>query len=153
VVVVNAAQPTTPAALRDAYGLVEAPLTHTQAIPTQYVRGVYRSPTTPDLVVIDKVNGGSKADAINAGLNAAKHPLVCVIDADSLLENDALVRVVLPFIEDARTVAVGGIVRVANGCAIEGGRVMDVRLPRNWLALPVVEYLRHSSRAAWRSPR
>ena len=130
-------------ALQEAYGLVEAPLSHAHAIPTQRVRGIYRSPTTPDLVVIDKVNGGSKADAINAGLNAARHPLVCVIDADSLLDNDALVRVVLPFIEDARTVAVGGIVRVANGCTIEGGRVTEVRLPKNWLArFQVVEYLR-----------
>jgi cellulose synthase/poly-beta-1,6-N-acetylglucosamine synthase-like glycosyltransferase len=144
VVVVNdGSADNTLAALQDAYGLVEAPLTHAHAIPTQRVRGVYRSPTTPDLVVIDKVNGGSKADAINAGLNAAKHPLVCVIDADSLLDNDALVRVVLPFIEDARTVAVGGMVRVANGCTIEGGRVTEVRLPRNWLArFQVVEYLR-----------
>jgi cellulose synthase/poly-beta-1,6-N-acetylglucosamine synthase-like glycosyltransferase len=131
------------AALQEAYGLVEAPAMHGQAIPTQMVRGVYRSPTTPDIVVIDKVNGGGKADAINAGLNAAKHPLVCVIDADSLLNNDALVRIVLPFIEDAHTVAVGGIVRVANGCVIEGGRVTDVRLPNNWLArFQVVEYLR-----------
>jgi cellulose synthase/poly-beta-1,6-N-acetylglucosamine synthase-like glycosyltransferase len=144
VVVVNdGSADNTLAALQDAYGLVEAPLTHAHAIRTKPVRGVYRSPTTPDLVVIDKINGGSKADAINAGLNAAKHPLVCVIDADSLLDNDALVRVVLPFIEDARTVAVGGIVRVANGCTIEGGRVTEVRLPRNWLArFQVVEYLR-----------
>ena len=144
VVVVNdGSSDGTLAALQGAYGLVEAPLSHAQAIPTERIRGLYRSPTTPDIVVIDKVNGGSKADAINAGLNAARHPLVCVIDADSLLENDALVRVVLPFIEDARTVAVGGIMRVANGCAIEGGRVTEVRLPKNWLArFQVVEYLR-----------
>ena len=49
--------------------------------------------------MIDKANGG-KADAINAGLNAARHDLVCVIDADSLLEELALARGVLPFIED-----------------------------------------------------
>jgi cellulose synthase/poly-beta-1,6-N-acetylglucosamine synthase-like glycosyltransferase len=128
--------------LQEAYGLVEAPVTHAQTVQTKPVRAVYRSPTAGDIVVIDKCNGG-KADAVNAGLNAARHPLVCVIDADSLLDNDALVRAVLPFIEDPRTVAVGGTVRVANGCVVEGGRVTEVRLPANRLArFQVVEYLR-----------
>lgn len=130
------------AALQEAYGLVEAPMTHAQAVRTQPVRAVYRSPTGGEIVVLDKCNGG-KADAVNAGLNAARHPLVCVIDADSLLDNDALIRAVLPCIEDPRTVAVGGTVRVANGCLVEGGRVTEVRLPKNWLArFQAVEYLR-----------
>jgi cellulose synthase/poly-beta-1,6-N-acetylglucosamine synthase-like glycosyltransferase len=95
------------------------------------------------LLVIDKENGG-KADAMNAGINVARAPLVCVIDADTLLEADALIRVVRPFVEDpVRTVAVGGTIRIANGCRIENGRVIEPRLPRNILALfQVVEYLR-----------
>jgi cellulose synthase/poly-beta-1,6-N-acetylglucosamine synthase-like glycosyltransferase len=96
----------------------------------------------PDLVMIDKANGG-KADAINAGLNAARHDLVCVIDADSLLEELALARGVLPFIEDPSTVAVGGVIRIVNGCTVDAGRVTEVRLPSDWLArFQVVEYLR-----------
>ncbi|MFN6935156.1 MAG: glycosyltransferase family 2 protein, partial [Tsuneonella sp.] len=88
-------------------------------------------------------NGG-KADAMNAGINVARAPLVCVIDADTLLEPDALIRVVRPFVEDPiRTVAVGGTIRIANGCRIEHGRLIEARLPRNLLALfQVVEYLR-----------
>ena len=108
----------------------------------QPVRGVYRSINHPDLMVIDKVNGG-KADAINAGINAAKHPLVCVIDADSLLEEHALTRAVLPFLEDPTTVAAGGIIRIANGCRVEDGRVVEVGLPSSRLAcFQVTEYLR-----------
>ncbi len=125
-----------------AFELVEAPLACEQAIPTRPVRGVWRSITRRDLVVIDKANGG-KADAINAGINAARYPLVCVIDADSLLEEHALTRAVLPFIEAPETVAAGGIVRIANGCTVDRGRVTEVRAPRHSLArFQVVEYLR-----------
>lgn len=125
-----------------AFGLVEAPLACAQSIPTRPVRGVWRSITRRDLVVVDKANGG-KADAINAGINVARYPLVCVIDADSLLEEHALTRAVLPFIEAPETVAAGGIVRIANGCGVDRGRVTEVRAPRDPLArFQVVEYLR-----------
>ena len=125
-----------------AFGLMRAPVAYQQPIATEPVRGLYRSLDHPDLVMIDKANGG-KADAINAGLNAARHDLVCVIDADSLLEELALARGVLPFIEDPSTVAVGGVIRIVNGCTVDAGRVTQVRLPSDWLArFQVVEYLR-----------
>ncbi|APR53185.1 glycosyltransferase family 2 protein [Sphingomonas koreensis] len=113
------------------------------AVENRPIRGLYANPAHPRLLVIDKENGG-KADAMNAGINVARAPLVCVIDADTLLEADALIRVVRPFVEDpVRTVAVGGTIRIANGCRIENGRVIEPRLPRNILALfQVVEYLR-----------
>ncbi len=124
------------------FDLIRAPASHAQSIPTQAVRCVYRSLAYPDLVMIDKENGG-KADAINAGINAARYPLVCVIDADSLLEAHSLTRAVLPFIEDPDTIAAGGIVRIANGCRVERGRIVEVRLPRGHLAMfQAVEYLR-----------
>jgi cellulose synthase/poly-beta-1,6-N-acetylglucosamine synthase-like glycosyltransferase len=124
------------------FELVRAPASYAQTIHTQPVRGIYESLAHPDLVMIDKENGG-KADAINAGINAARYPLVCVIDADSLLEEHSLSRAVLPFIEDPDTIAAGGIVRIANGCRVERGRVTEVGLPRNPLAMfQVVEYLR-----------
>jgi len=128
--------------LREAFGLVPAPGSYAGSIPSAAVRGIYRSLTVREVVAIDKANGG-KADAINAGINAARFPLVCVIDADSVVEEHALTRAVLPFIEDPATVAAGGIVRIGNGCAVELGRVTDVRAPASWLArFQVVEYLR-----------
>ena len=124
------------------FELARAPVSYAQPIPTQPVRAIYQSLSHPGLVLIDKENGG-KADAINAGINAARYPLVCVIDADSLLEENSLSRAVLPFIEDPDTIAAGGIVRIANGCRVERGRVTEVRLPDNRLAMfQTVEYLR-----------
>ena len=143
VVVVNdGATDRTMAVLAERYGMQPAPAAYAQPVATQPVKAYYRSLQHPDLVAIDKANCG-KADAINAGINAARYPLVCVIDADSLLEEHALTRAVLPFLEDPDTLASGGIVRIVNGCGVEAGRVTRVGLPGNPLAaFQVVEYLR-----------
>jgi cellulose synthase/poly-beta-1,6-N-acetylglucosamine synthase-like glycosyltransferase len=107
------------------------------------IHGVYTSQRSPRLMVVAKQNGG-KADALNAGINVSRSPLVCVIDADSLLESDGLLRAVQPFVADpVRTVAVGGTVRIMNGCRTDSGRVTEIGLPRNVLALfQIIEYLR-----------
>src|SRR4029077_4658852 len=116
------------------------------------VRGLYRSETHPMLMVVDKEAAGSKADAVNAGLNAATSPYVCVVDADSVLERDALLRIMLPVVQDPeRVIAVGGIVRVLNGSEIESGQ-LRAKLPRKSLeVIQVVEYLRAFliGREAW----
>jgi len=117
------------------------------------VRGLYRSDVNANLLVIDKEAGGSKADASNAGLNAATSPYVCIVDADSVLERDALLRIMLPIMADPkRVVAVGGIIRVLNGSEIEAGHLRRVRLPRKSIeVIQVIEYLRAFliGREAW----
>ncbi|RIV85982.1 glycosyltransferase family 2 protein [Aurantiacibacter zhengii] len=107
------------------------------------IRGFYASPRLPRLLVVDKENGG-KADALNAGINCSRTALFCAIDADSILESDALLRVVRPFIDEPDlTIAAGGTIRIANGCKVDSGRISDIKLPRNFLALvQIVEYLR-----------
>jgi cellulose synthase/poly-beta-1,6-N-acetylglucosamine synthase-like glycosyltransferase len=112
-------------------------------VPHVAIRGFYASAALPRLLVIDKENGG-KADALNAGINACRTSLFCAMDADSILEPDALLRVVRPFIDEPHlTIAAGGTIRIANGCTIDSGRVTAVRLPRNFLALvQIMEYLR-----------
>jgi len=143
VVVNDGSSDDTLALLQQTFQLVSAPLAFEQPVKTALVRGVYRSTLEPDLVVIDKDSGGCKADAANAGINAASGQLVLVIDADTMLEPDALSRAALPFLENAATVAVGGYVGIANGCRIEGGRVTEVGMPRSWLArFQIVEYMR-----------
>lgn len=125
-----------------AFGLMRAAVVYQQPLETKAVQALYRSLDNPDLVVIDKANGG-KADAINAGINAARYPLVCVIDADSILEPEALMRASLPFVENPDTLATGGIIRIVNGCTVEDGRVTKIDMPASWLArFQVVEYLR-----------
>jgi cellulose synthase/poly-beta-1,6-N-acetylglucosamine synthase-like glycosyltransferase len=121
-------------------------------VPCGALRGVYVSRSVPNLLVLSKANGG-KADALNAGINAARFPLFCAIDADAILEGDALLRVVRPFMDRPReTIATSGIVRVANDCRIRDGRVVDPAVPKSRLAvLQVVEYLRAflSNRTGW----
>jgi cellulose synthase/poly-beta-1,6-N-acetylglucosamine synthase-like glycosyltransferase len=139
--------------LREAFQLEPASRIPTASVSTAKVRGVHRSRTHPSLFVIDKENGG-KADALNAGLNYCYTPTFCAMDADSLLEPEALIRIVRPFLEDATTVAAGGILRIANGCRIEKGRVVEVRLPKSLLArFQVLEYLRVflAGRMGWAS--
>lgn len=121
-------------------------------IATAKVRGVYRSRSHDGLIVLDKDNGG-RADALNAAINAGQYPLVCFVDADSILDQDALITASLPFVERPDlTVGVGGIIRVANGSEIEAGHVAEVHLPRNGIAMfQTVEYLRAflAARTGW----
>src|SRR6267378_4179604 len=130
--------------LREEFRLRQVRVVYVPEAKSAPVRGLYRSDVDARLVVIDKEAGGSKADAVNAGLNAATSPYVCVVDSDSVLERDALLRIMLPVLSDPkRVVAVGGIIRVLNGSEIRGGQLTRVRLPRKWIeAIQVVEYLR-----------
>ncbi|WP_242949522.1 glycosyltransferase family 2 protein [Clostridium pasteurianum] len=120
-------------------------------VKTNKIRGIYKNLDVPGFTLIDKENGG-KADSLNAGINVSKYPVFTSIDADSILESDSLVRVIMPFIEDKSTVAVGGIVRIANGSEIKNGRIKSIGLPSDKLAMfQVVEYLRGflSGRMGW----
>jgi len=87
---------------------------------------------------------GGKPDALNAGINLCRSPYFCTLDADCLLERDALLRLMDPILNSpVETVVSGGIVRILNGCDTKNGRVVRVRLPRTWLErFQVVEYLR-----------
>ncbi|MCP2670139.1 glycosyltransferase family 2 protein [Maricaulaceae bacterium EIL42A08] len=138
--------------LIEAFDLKPITRAHDLKLQHQPIRTLYGAADHPHLFVVDKANGG-KADALNAGINMSRAPVVCSIDADSILESDALLRAVRPFIDEPkRMIAVGGTVRLANGCTIERGRVTKIAPPRNVLALfQTVEYLRAflMARLAW----
>ncbi len=124
------------------FSLVPVPEAYRVRLPVEPVRAVYRSTVHPNLRVIDKANGG-KADAVNAGVNAARFPLVCIIDADSILQRNSLHRVAQPFLTRPETVAAGGTVRIANGCQVQDGFLVRPALPASFLArVQVIEYLR-----------
>lgn len=139
--------------LTEEFRLREINSVYIAQVASARVRGLYRSSRDPRLLVIDKEPGGSKADAVNAGLNAATSPWVCVVDSDSMLESDALLRIMTPVLYGSKdVVGAGGIVRVLNGSTVERGRMKQVRLPRKPIeAIQVVEYLRAFliGREAW----
>jgi len=128
--------------LLNSFDLIKTKNTFKKQLPCQDIKGIYESSTYSNLTVVDKVNGG-KADALNAGINISKYPLICSLDADSILEPDVLVKIVRPFTEDHTTVAAGGSIRIANGCEIFSGRVNKIGLPKSLLGkFQVMEYLR-----------
>lgn len=125
-----------------AFDLYPVHTVYREQIPTQRVRQIYKSRTEPRLIFVDKENG-RKADALNCGVNVARYPLFCGIDADTLILPDALLKIVLPFMEDPTTVASGGTIRVANGCDVRAGQVTRVGMPESAVAtFQIVEYLR-----------
>ena len=126
-----------------AFQLYPYPEAYRKQVPCRQVRTTYRSARYRNLRVVDKENGGSKADAANAGINICRNPLVAIVDADGVLQRDSLRRAVRPFLENPETVAAGGAIRIANGCTLRDGFLEEVALPRNPLALmQVIEYLR-----------
>jgi cellulose synthase/poly-beta-1,6-N-acetylglucosamine synthase-like glycosyltransferase len=141
VVVNDGSKDKTVEVLREEFGLSESDQPVRMQLETQRIRSVYASPAER-LTLVDKDNGG-KADALNAGICAANYPFVCCIDADLILEEDALLRIARPMIESSHVVAVGGMIRVANGCKVDSGRIVKVRSPRQSLPnFQIVEYLR-----------
>ena len=124
-------------------------------IPCNEIRGVYKSENKAfqKLIIIDKVNGG-KADALNAGINIASNDLITSIDVDCILESDAILKMVKPFVEetDKKVIASGGVIRVANNCDVGIGKINMVRFPDKLLAgFQVLEYSRAFilGRMAW----
>ncbi len=128
--------------LKKRYNLIPVPRSLSYQVGCKNIKRVFVSRDYSNLVVVDKENGG-KADALNAGIDVSKYPLFCSIDADSILEKDCLLKMVRPFMQDSRTVAVGGIVRIANGCDISYGEVSRIALSKkNLVRFQVIEYLR-----------
>lgn len=127
----------------EAFDLEYVPFTATDARLNlmRVPRGIYRGQQWPGLTVIDKYNSG-KGDSINAGINLSTSPLVATIDADSLVDASAFFHVAQVFLENPDSVvAVGGYIRVGNGCTIRNGRIVSVGLPSSLLArCQLVEY-------------
>ncbi len=137
--------------LIDNFRLVEVKKPIRRVLKHKPIRKMYVSLDYPNLLVIDKNNGG-KTDSLNAGINASSYPLFCSIDADSLLDKEGLLRTGRLFVENKKVIATGGIVRVLNGSNIQDGGVSHIRAPKKIVELfQAVEYTRGflSGRTAW----
>ena len=128
--------------LQEAFQIVPIERPYKRSLQTKEVKAVYCSPLYANLLVVDKDNGG-KADALNVGINMSRYPVFVSMDADSILEKQALIRIITPFLTDNKVIGVGGVVRIASGCVVENGDIKEVRLPKTVLGkLQTVEYLR-----------
>ena len=142
--------------LIEAYDLIRIDHYIYEQIKTKPLRkGVYKStnPAFDKLTIIDKENGG-KADALNMGLNISKNKYVACIDVDCLLLEDALQKMIKPFLEitDSKIIAAGGVIRIANSCTVKDGKLLDINFPKTWLEQgQILEYLRAFllGRMAW----
>lgn len=138
--------------LIDGFNLIKSEKVFEKNLEYGNIRGIYTSTIYPNLVVIDKENGG-RSSALNVGLDISKNPLVCTLDADSILDPQSLLKTVQPFIEDPeKVVAAGGTIRILNGCEVEHGIIKDVRTPGKLIPLfQLIEYIRAflMGRLAW----
>ena len=152
VVVDDGSQDGTTEVLQEAFDLVPLPVGDRFQLETEPIEAIYVSRADPRLRVVRKQAGG-RSDAVNAGINVARQDLVAIVDADSLLDRDALARIVEAFSADPdRIMAAGGTIRIANGTTIENGVVVKARVPlRGTEATQVGEYLRafFGARVAW----
>jgi cellulose synthase/poly-beta-1,6-N-acetylglucosamine synthase-like glycosyltransferase len=128
----------------DAFGLKKIDRVYRTFLKTKAVNGFYYNLEMPNLLVIDKERGG-KSDALNCGINVSRSPYFCSLDADSLLEKDALIRVMTPLLDsNVPVVASGGVVRIINGLRLTDGiTIEEIDLPKSTLLLfQIVEYVR-----------
>lgn len=113
-------------------------------VPCATIRGVYRNPAYPNLVVVDKESGGSKADASNAGINVSRYPYFVAVDVDCLLDANSLTLIARQFMADNEIKAIGGTMRLSNDNTIANGRIVGkARLPEKPLVrFQIIEYFR-----------
>jgi cellulose synthase/poly-beta-1,6-N-acetylglucosamine synthase-like glycosyltransferase len=137
------------------FSLVKVDFFYQEKVKSAHVRGHYRStnPIYNKLLIVDKENGKSKADAANAGINSAKYSLFVCTDVDCILRRDTIAMLVKPFIESTRKViATGAAIRISNSCEFKEGMLFRSHYPKNSFArFQELEYIRSFlyGRMAW----
>ncbi|WP_247654805.1 glycosyltransferase family 2 protein [Chitinophaga varians] len=129
------------------FSLQEVDFAYHIKLKTQPVKRVYKSadPAYSTLVVLDKVNGKSKADASNAGINAASFDYFLCTDVDCVLDKNTLLELIRPVLQEEkkRVIATGATLRIGNSCEFDEGVMVRMRPPRQLLPrFQEVEYIR-----------
>lgn len=137
------------------FELVKVDFYYQEKIVTKTIRGHYKStnPIYSKLLVVDKENGKSKADASNAGINSSQYPLFLCTDVDCILKRDTLLKLAKPFMEnEKRVIATGAGIRISNSCEVKDGFLHRVHFPKDWFPrFQELEYIRSFlfGRMAW----
>ena len=127
------------------FDLVPVDYSYVEYLQTKPFKQLYRSsnPAYARLKVVDKVNGGTKADPINTGLNVASYDYFVNTDVDCILSDDALYQCMLPIMHNNNVIAVSGIMTMSNGCDVDAGVMKKIAPPKTIYALfQELEYLR-----------
>ena len=132
--------------LIDEFELEKVDFYYQEKIKTRPVRGHYKSrnPIYSKLLIVDKENGKSKADASNAGINSSQYPLFLCTDVDCILKRNTILKLVKPFIEnETKVIATGAGIRISNSCEIKDGLLIKVHFPKKWYPrFQELEYVR-----------
>lgn len=149
--------------LVDEFELVQVDYAYREKLLSKPVKRIFKStnPAYDKLVVIDKINGKSKADASNAGINVAAFDYFLCTDVDCILDKDTLIKLIKPFMDAEtsttrevngdiqiqedykRVIACGATLRMVNSCEVDEGLMIRVRPPRRILPrFQEMEYIR-----------
>ncbi|MBR1809318.1 MAG: glycosyltransferase family 2 protein [Paludibacteraceae bacterium] len=111
------------------FDLEEIPYEYVPRIHCKPFKRLFRSqnPKFRRLTVVDKVNGGTKADAVNAGLNVLRTPYFINTDVDCILARDAIKHCIFPILQDESIIAVSGTMSMSNGSISENGQLVEIR--------------------------
>src|SRR5690554_388592 len=128
------------------FDLVLTPFPYIEKVRCQPMRGIYKSknPRYSNLTIVDKENGGTKADAMNAGVNVANYDYFINTDIDGLLDPNTLAKMIVPVLDsEIPVIAVGATLRMVNSCEVDKGRITRVRPPNRLIpTFQETEYLR-----------
>lgn len=115
--------------LIETFEMVEVPFEYVEHVHSAPFKRLFKSinPAYARLMVVDKVNGGTKADAVNAGLNVISKPYFINTDVDCILSKDAMYQCIFPVIQDRHIIAVSGTMSMSNGASMSNGEIVDLR--------------------------
>lgn len=115
--------------LIETFEMVEVSFEYVEHVHSAPFKRLFKSinPAYARLMVVDKVNGGTKADAVNAGLNVISNPYFINTDVDCILSKDAMYQCIFPVIQDRHIIAVSGTMSMSNGASMSNGEIVDLR--------------------------
>ncbi len=124
------------------FDMVAIPKFYEDVIPCKNLKAIYQSKSHPEMMLLDKEHGG-KFDALNAGVNGVNASFFVVVDADTFVDDAGFEALIRPVLINPKTIAVGGSVRIKNGCILDYNRISTSKFPDNYLtSMQGIEYIR-----------
>ncbi|MFH1690976.1 MAG: glycosyltransferase family 2 protein [Candidatus Omnitrophota bacterium] len=139
--------------LKEKLSLTSSDRTFSDRFHTGRIREFFKSEKYPHVNVLSKSGRFKKAGAINIGITFAKYRYVCTMDADTILEPDALLKVMVQIEKNPeKIIGAGSYFGLSNGFKIEEGKIIERSFSyRPIIAYQNLEYIRSfiGNRMAW----